>query len=615
MALDVSYGSNTTYKYAPLPGLRYTRLFNLYFGTGDQPIIGELQQVDLEACTAAEGTGNSLDYEALSYEWGSPELSHEVYIIDSAGNLAALRITRSLHQALCDLRLSIKSPQPRVIWADALCINQSDIEERQRQVKIMGSIYREAAQVVTYVGPADEDTAMAIAFIRELEPWKALMAPLETESCLQSIPSPDHPRCIALRRLMLKGWAGRSWCAQEFLLNENLVVMCGQHEFEWELIPCMVQAVFNRSFPSYLLPHTAEDPQGLRECLATLLHLRTFNQRYDVFPSLLDLLCSAYPMQASDPRDKIYSLLSLAADANNLNVPIDYTASAASLYTIVAASMVNQGQQILDWNLGLKSLELPSWVPDWSKWRYGSNGMLAGQYNAAGNTGLCMSIIQGKKLVLAGCVIDTISYVGEKIGPRFTMPFRESHQAYSEHSLSLNDLGEDTMSTIDWLDEVFTLAAGLMPYPDGTDSKELVWRTLTGNKTVWVWAGPPGKEYGRAFEAFCEVIAKTPAERCHLQARDEGYALAEEFHDNVRRRMRYRRLCVSERGYFGAVPEEAQKGDRLCIVEGTEKLYVVRGVGLEPKEFRLIGPAYAHGLMDGEALQFACYERDTIVLV
>lgn len=56
----------------------------------------------------------------------------------------------NLHLALHQLRNETSS---RVIWADAVCINQSDVEERSEQVALMGEIFRRAYQVVVWLGP------------------------------------------------------------------------------------------------------------------------------------------------------------------------------------------------------------------------------------------------------------------------------------------------------------------------------------------------------------------------------------------------------------------------------------------------------------------------------
>ena len=84
-------------------------------------------------------------YEALSYCWGDPSDKIPIECNGSGG----LAITKNLHSAL--LRLQLPN-QLRLIWADAICINQEDTEERGSQVRLMKDIYRFASSVVVWLG-------------------------------------------------------------------------------------------------------------------------------------------------------------------------------------------------------------------------------------------------------------------------------------------------------------------------------------------------------------------------------------------------------------------------------------------------------------------------------
>src|SRR4051812_36530342 len=73
-------------------------------------------------------------------------------------------VTRELGLALKYLR----RPQDRILWIDAICINQEDHEERNHQVQMMALIYNSAAQVCVWLGEDNDDSAMAILFVREI---------------------------------------------------------------------------------------------------------------------------------------------------------------------------------------------------------------------------------------------------------------------------------------------------------------------------------------------------------------------------------------------------------------------------------------------------------------
>jgi hypothetical protein len=64
-----------------------------------------------------------------------------------------------------------------------------------------------------------------------------------------------NPRCVAIKKLLLRGWAGRCWIAQEFVLNEELGLMCGGREIkEWFVLLGIVPLVLSRILLSYLQP-------------------------------------------------------------------------------------------------------------------------------------------------------------------------------------------------------------------------------------------------------------------------------------------------------------------------------------------------------------------------
>ncbi|KAL9601236.1 MAG: hypothetical protein Q9219_002641 [cf. Caloplaca sp. 3 TL-2023] len=84
-------------------------------------------------------------YSALSYVWG--EQSNKTTI--TCDN-QPLRVTQNLNQALLQYR---KKGWSQLLWVDAICINQSDLEEKTAQVKRMKKIYQGAALVVIWLGP------------------------------------------------------------------------------------------------------------------------------------------------------------------------------------------------------------------------------------------------------------------------------------------------------------------------------------------------------------------------------------------------------------------------------------------------------------------------------
>lgn len=124
-------------------------------------------------------------YEALSYAWGSPDDPMDVAIrttnVDEAaillndtapsrvGDLPSnssppafgkVSVTQNLGRALPYLRLQHK---PRMLWIDAICVNQKDLPERSRQVQRMADIYRIASRAVVWLGEESHNGELALS--------------------------------------------------------------------------------------------------------------------------------------------------------------------------------------------------------------------------------------------------------------------------------------------------------------------------------------------------------------------------------------------------------------------------------------------------------------------
>ncbi|KAK0662250.1 Heterokaryon incompatibility protein 6 [Lasiodiplodia hormozganensis] len=98
----------------------------------------------------------SPSYEAISYVWGSPDIRESVRC-----NEATIRITSNLAAALRRFRLPT---EPRVVWADGICINQADDSEKGHQVRLMRLIYKRAARVLVWLGQPSSDEQPRAAF-------------------------------------------------------------------------------------------------------------------------------------------------------------------------------------------------------------------------------------------------------------------------------------------------------------------------------------------------------------------------------------------------------------------------------------------------------------------
>jgi hypothetical protein len=107
-------------------------------------------------------------YEALSYTWGDPGQRNRIYVRDTGTTepyqdaYMYLDITKNLSAALHRLR---DTALPRLMWIDAVCINQDDLQERAGQVQIMATIYSFASRVIVWLGLEADDSTNLFAEI------------------------------------------------------------------------------------------------------------------------------------------------------------------------------------------------------------------------------------------------------------------------------------------------------------------------------------------------------------------------------------------------------------------------------------------------------------------
>ncbi|KAK7703104.1 hypothetical protein SLS64_009375 [Diaporthe eres] len=162
-----------------------------------------------------------VEYEALSWCWGQ-EVKDRAIRIYEGGQYYRLPVTRDLTLALKYLR---HPHAERILWIDALCINQANHEERNHQVQMMARIYSGAKQACIWLGEDTDDSTTAIRFINEimkLENFDAISEKKENASKWQS-----------LLLLMQRPWFSRRWVVQEIALARSATIYCGNDKIPW----------------------------------------------------------------------------------------------------------------------------------------------------------------------------------------------------------------------------------------------------------------------------------------------------------------------------------------------------------------------------------------------
>jgi hypothetical protein len=165
---------------------------------------------NLEVASLSDETSGK--YEALSYVWGDQADTLPILV-----NGVEFRCTRSLHGALQRLAPEQGS---RVLWADAICIDQTDNGERARQVQHMQWIYTNAAAVLAFLGDPFDGLDIAldyltVAAMSDAHPNPTGHPPLRAGK--SKMDARDERLGVYLIRFFALPWWNRIWTVQEYV--------------------------------------------------------------------------------------------------------------------------------------------------------------------------------------------------------------------------------------------------------------------------------------------------------------------------------------------------------------------------------------------------------------
>lgn len=339
------------------PGSQDIRIFQLLPGTSGSQVSGRLVHHDMQGSNAIQS------YEALSYRWGSTLKARTIQL----GQNPDFKVTAALEAALQVLRSSEKA---RMIWIDALCINQGDIQERNRQVQLMRRIYMNAKTVRIWLDVDIDPTCAAMIKLHSLDDQS-------TEKDLGDDPSFWEPLCAVFKDHY---WM-RVWIQQEISNATSLVIQC--RRVLMPVINCYhyiritsdrtVALDFNTPIwldwldirPNLRLPKRF----GLIDSSSHPVQGSTLSEE-DL--SLLVTLSSSFKLECTDDRDRLYGILHLAQDYVEGDIPISYEHSVSEVYTSVVEFMLRKYRSLnfllyagINWRGPSRDRAVPTWVPDW----------------------------------------------------------------------------------------------------------------------------------------------------------------------------------------------------------------------------------------------------------
>ncbi|KAF1363555.1 HET-domain-containing protein [Lizonia empirigonia] len=522
---------------------------------------------DTYSCVEAGGD-ETCAFEALSYTWGDDAETTPIRIVDvDAGKSGSLVVRPNLAAALRYLRYPDRE---RTLWIDALCIDQSNLEERGEQVKRMDQIYRLAKQVNVWLGAEsaedNSDQAMELlGYIGAQVEYTRDQSYLAAPSCREKnwfrpdieIPVTDV-QARAIQRLLQRAWFSRLWIWQEVqLANPSARLYCGAISIAWYHFRRAVLALDVKQALNPLLP------------VAQLAHVSNLVFSRSSSTASLKLLWATRHAQCHDERDRIYAILGLVQPRFSALVQPDYALTPAVTYQKACESWMRAYDKLsfLEFcDLPRQCDARPSWVPDWSR-GLAREPMTFNRF-ASGESGTGGAyVVDGKVLEVLGVQCGVVTWVED-------LDLRVGHGSWEYWRNLCKELQPcaGTHSTDEaHLDAFVALLCGNRireMYPS-----HIYWPTLAECRNTLLTS--PDQEPNRSSPSF------------------------NTFQNSVHEFTHGRRLFKTPK-HIGFAPPAAAKGDTLTVLLGFDAPALLRAQSGSQHVF--VGEAHAHGLMNGEAV-------------
>ena len=628
---DATKSSNCVY--TPLKGSRDIRVLELHAGKYEAEITCTLHVCSTEfeypydpetnfrpytlhavSCT----TGTPVWYTALSYVWGSPALVRPMTC-----NGKPFATTENLGLALRRIR---RLDVAVLLWVDQICINQHDLQEKNQQVAMMGTIYQRAWTTLAWLGEDVDNSISAIDTI--LATKDALRSypggrPLDVEDFERfSLPAPDSPKWLELKKLMSRPWFYRVWIIQEVVLSHRIIIMCGAKCIPWADLSMFSYCMIDNDLDQHLSRSGALHGESLESgCIRvnTIDSIREFNNATPSKTPFINALVEGRSAQATNPRDKVYAIIGMTRDV----MYPKYSDPVIDIYieTALKIATTSFGIDLLCCVDHLHPTpNQPSWVPDWATPRQTTSLGFYAKYHDVyraikkpywemqSRTEITEN---GAGLVITGFIVDSITKVGmiseepelkdllisETPTSRFVLEGMnlavEACQPCSSYKMTLFETfwqtlvaGKDPSSHLRAPDEYSPIFA-------------LLFDTATGHSPSFPDQPPSSSKRGLSLE---NLQVRRPARTYH------------DMQTAMKSATKNRRLGVTAKRYLGLYPRGTQIGDQICVLVGACVPFVIRK--LEGRnEHQLVGECYVHCIMDGEAENMRDLQKTEICLI
>lgn len=556
-------------------------------------------------------------FDALSWAWGD------------ASDLKSILLDNRIWWAPKNLVIALEHLQPeyssRIIWIDALCINQSEttagLAERAHQIGLMRHVYTRADHVLVWMGVEREYTKDVLSFLSDV--GRAAMLGNDEPPILPRSFHVDYKNSWKVLHLLSEPWWERLWVLQEVFLGQN---------------PVLYHGYTSMPFPKALFAINMLEARGHlwntdRQFEAKIgpfnnLHLWSFGlgagnenpsmtaptARSEHFVIFMTLLVACRFRSATNPRDKIFGLFGLVSDVvlrafqPRYDEPVDKTYIRTAFTLMSGCGSLSLLSHTTPWLRRRQVLSnLPSWVPDWTirnepEYRNHLPDHMSDKpvyVPSQLEDRVQLSIQNGRYLRIHGVLIDNIAKKGHGYhGLGRSLDWSKHRRTLSRVCFDepVNVLENDleflkehrwhaiwqcfSFAYIDALLDVLTLRLfALMRWIN------LVCHNL--HYSVFPHHGTNSADRKASEERDFEVMRTSKHMRPYLKDRPMQPGPSSIF--------------TTDDGFIGIGPAFVEPGDHVFVVAGASYPLILRTSTTTPLRYTYVGECYLAGIMQGEA--------------
>lgn len=586
---------------------------------------------DIECTLQYSNLDGSPGYDALSYVWGSDTNKRPIRL-----DGVQVFVTANLETALRHLRFEAGTG---VLWVDSLCINQKDVQEKGSQVQKMFDIYSSASHVLAWTGEASDDSDEALKLIDEFTDFLSVN---EINSILNSGGAGGKSVAAALADLgfdirkqnwdaywtfLDRPYWSRVWILQELACRDirmerkPCTILCGRSQIEKRQFVFAHQALsailhaggtmrgefdeFDGPMKALVQRITSKSPRGSRA-------VQLLFDMYDKPLSLPRLLSIVTPLDATDDRDKLYSLLGLVSSEDRAVTP-DYTMNTAQVMAEYVKFFVRRDRKLsfAFSNRRVGCPTAPSWTPEiHAEHNIAIGGGMSGQFGhfwAGGKRDADVEFLdlpvpigeEGHGLVMRakGVVIGAV----EELITAWNWQVAEGDDPVSDRQGSILAW---SAALQDFAHEIWNR--------HGSERYEIFWRTLildTVDLPNGRFVSPAPDEMGRQSKYYFGLENLPYDFHPELPEYDRlqmaVYRFVLQWQGAMHGRTFFSTTMTGGEASMGLGPYTARPGDLAVVLHGLDRCLILRqrDKGRDDQGYIVLGDAYVHGAMRGELVE------------